>query len=78
MLKTNYMRLQEKYGGKFVATIKGKVIAYADDSEKLVKMIKNKFEKNKNLTIGYIEPKGAICVYRVSLRRKINKIRSYS
>ncbi|MEW6556037.1 MAG: DUF5678 domain-containing protein [Elusimicrobiota bacterium] len=62
MKHLSYIQLQEKYGGKFIATLKGKVVASEKTTDKLFKQVKEKLG-DKNLTIEYIEPKGRICVY---------------
>ncbi len=65
MKPLSYTQLQEKYAGKFVATYKGAVIASAKTSKKLFDKIKNKLG-DKNLLIEHIDPKEAVCVYRIS------------
>lgn len=62
MIRQSYMKLQERYGGKFVATYKGKVVASARTSKALFDKIKSKIG-DKNLVIQHVDVKEAVCVY---------------
>lgn len=62
MKSFSYTQLQKKYGGKFVAIYKGKIIASAENSKKLFEKVKDKLG-NKGLLIRHIDPKEAVCVY---------------
>lgn len=59
MIKQSYMKLQEKYGGQFVATYKGKVIANARTSKLLFDKVKNKLG-DRNLLIQHVDVKGSL------------------
>jgi hypothetical protein len=65
MKPISYIQLQNKYAGKFIATYEGKVIASARTSKRLFEKIKYKLG-DKDLLIQRIDPKGAVCVYRIS------------
>lgn len=70
----SYSQLQERYGGKFIAKMDNRVIASAKTS----KILWNKVRKligNPNLAIGYVAPKGAICIYGIFHPRKENNLR---
>lgn len=69
-MKSNpYIQLQEKYGGKFVATVNGKVVVSAKTMKNLFqKMKKDEITYDEKVVIGHILPKGAICVYRISTK----------
>ena len=62
MKPLSYIQLQDKYGGKFIAAYKGKIIASANTSKKLFEKVKDKLG-NKYLLIQHIDPKEAVCVY---------------
>ena len=66
MKTTSYIKLQEKYGGQFVALYKGKVIAKSKTSKGLFAKIVPRLG-DPHLVIQRIERKDAVCVYRVSL-----------
>jgi len=65
MKATSYIKLQVKYGGQFIALYKGKVIAKSKTSKGLFKKIAPKLG-DPHLLIQHIDPKDAVCVYRVS------------
>ncbi len=67
----SYPQLQEKFGGKFIARLDGHVIASAKTSKTLWNKVK-KHIGNPHLVIGYVAPKGAICIYGISTFRKEN------
>ena len=62
MKPLSYTQLQNKYGGEFVATYKGKVIAHAQNSKELFEKVKDKLG-NKDLFVRHVDPKEA--VYRL-------------
>lgn len=64
MKPLSYIHLQDRYGGKFVAVCRGKVIANAKTSKGLFDKIKN-YLGDKHLFIQHIDPKGAVCAYRI-------------
>ena len=68
MKTISYVKLQEKYGGQFVALYKGKVIAKSKTLKGLVTKITPKLG-DPHLVIQRIERKDAVCVYRISLPR---------
>lgn len=64
MLKTSYFKLQEKYGGEFVATKKARVLAHAKTLEELLKGLKKKgIPYGPAIRIGHIHPPDAVCIY---------------
>jgi len=68
MKKTAYSKLQKKYGGQFVARRGSRVLASAPSLGSLKKTLKTKgIPYTSKITIGYIDPQGVVCVYRVSV-----------
>lgn len=65
----SYTQLQEKFGGKFIARMDGHVIASAKTSKALWNKVR-KHIGNPRLTIGYVAPKGAVCIYGFSYSKK--------
>ena len=65
MKTISYAKLQEKYGGQFVALYKGRVIAKSRTSKRLFERIAAKLG-DPHLLIQHIDPKDAVCVYRIS------------
>jgi len=63
MIPESYIQIQEKYGGKFIATLNEQVVAAAKSHKELTRQITKKKLKRSSVTYEYIEPKGAICVY---------------
>lgn len=61
-----YIQLQEKFGGKFIARSNGHVVAIGSTYKSLLNKIAKKHLRRDKLTIAYIHPKGALCVYRIS------------
>lgn len=65
-MKTNiYLKLQKKFGGKWVATSKTGRLVYAQ-AKKVDELFENLKKKNippKKTTIGYIEKYGQISAY---------------
>ena len=62
MKNISYIKLQEKYGGQFVALYKGRVIAKSKTSKELFKKVAPKLG-DPHLLIQRINPKDAFCVY---------------
>ena len=65
MKTISYVKLQKKYGGQFVALYKGKVVAKSKTSKGLFAKIVPKLG-DPHLLIQHIDPKDAVCVYRIS------------
>ncbi|MFH1563070.1 MAG: DUF5678 domain-containing protein [Nitrospirota bacterium] len=63
MKTKDYIQLQEKYSGKFIATMNDQVVAEAKTHKELTRAITEKKLKRKDIIYEYIEPKGVICVY---------------
>lgn len=61
----DYIELQKKYSGEFVAFYKELVIAHAKTFDVLCKSVDDKIGDD-NLLIEYIDPYDAVCIYRVS------------
>ena len=57
-----YVQLQKRYGGKFVASRQGRVIATAPTSKDLVRKI-TRYLGDPTLLIQYIAPRRAVCIY---------------
>jgi hypothetical protein len=63
-----YAQLQKKYGGRFIARKGSTVLAWAPTVKSLLKTLNTKgIAYTEKVTIGYVDPRGAICVYRISL-----------
>ncbi|MEW6619895.1 MAG: DUF5678 domain-containing protein [bacterium] len=63
MRRKDYIQLQRKYGGNFIATMNDQIVAVAKTQKELTYKITEKKLKRKDVIYEYIEPKGAICVY---------------
>ncbi len=65
MKETHYQKLQEKYGGMFVASKKagGKVVAAGKTAGELFRKMKKKGIYEKPHAFEYIEPKDVLCVF---------------
>ena len=61
----SYAKLQRRYGGKFIARENGNVRASGETYPALLKAIRKRRLKRQALTIGYVPPKKAICIYRL-------------
>ena len=64
-----YIQLQEEYGGKFIAIKYEQVIAMGSTHKELVENLQKNHIERKGLTFEFIEPKDAICIYNISLKR---------
>ena len=56
----DYARLQDEYGGKFVATRKGEVVASGDTNAEMLRDLKEKGLDGEGLVFEYVRPKGII------------------
>lgn len=65
MKSTIYIKLQKKFGGKWVSTSKSgeKVYAAAANIEKVLNLLKKKNIAPQKTIIGYIEKYGQISAY---------------
>lgn len=61
----SYAQLQEKFGGRFIAKVNSHVIASAKTSRALWNKVRDKIGR-PDLTILYIAPKGAVCIFGIS------------
>ena len=60
----NYIELQKKYGGGFVAFLGGEVVAYGKTFGDVLEKVKKKgFLEKEDLMFDFIEEEGAVCVY---------------
>ena len=57
-----YVQLQKRYGGKFVASRQGRVIATAPTSKDLLKKVA-RYVGDPRLLVQYIAPRRAVCTY---------------
>lgn len=62
MKSQSYIQLQKRYGGRFVATYHGRVIASAKSSKALFQKIV-RYIGDAALFIQYIAPQRAVCIY---------------
>ncbi len=62
MKSQSYIQLQKRYGGRFVATYRGRVIASAKSSKVLFQKIV-RYVGDASLFIQYIAPQRAVCIY---------------
>ena len=58
-----YARLQEVYGGKYVAVRGGKVVASAGNLGELFQTLDARGDYTEDVVIRHVRPKGQICVY---------------
>jgi hypothetical protein len=63
--KTNYHKLQEKYGGMFVAypRMGGRVVAAGKTASELFRRMKKKGIYRKPHAFEYIAPKNVLCAF---------------
>lgn len=59
----DYARLQEEYGGKYVATLGDEVIASAEKYSELARALAERGGHTGDVVVEYVRPKGRICVY---------------
>lgn len=62
MRSQSYTQLQKRYGGKFIATYHGRVVASAKNSKALFDKI-TRYVGDPSLLIQYIAPQSAVCIY---------------
>ena len=62
MKAASYVQLQKRYGGKFVASYRGRVIATAKTSKALFRKIAS-YLGDSALFVQYIAPQRAVCTY---------------
>jgi len=68
MKKIAYSQLQKKYGGRFIARQGSRVLAWAPTVKSLLRTLNAKgIAYTDKITIGFVDPRGAICVYRIFL-----------
>ena len=71
----SYAKLQRRYGGKFVARQDSRVLASGATYRQLLRTIRRRHLDRQQLIVGYVPPKGAICIYsntsfQLSTRRR--------
>lgn len=59
----SYARFQRRYGGKFIARQDGKVLASGATYHELLATIRKRHLNRRELIVGYVPPKDAICIY---------------
>ena len=62
MKTKSYTQLQKRYGGEFIASYHGRVIATAKTSKALFKKLTN-YLGDPQLLVEYIAPQRAVCIY---------------
>ena len=62
MKSQSYAQLQKRYGGRFIASYRGRVIATAKTSKALFEKI-TVYLGDPALFIQYIAPQRAVCIY---------------
>lgn len=68
MKKVSYMKFQKKHGGQFIARKGAKILAAGKTLGNLRKEMKAKgIPYTNDITIGYVDPRGAVSVYPLSL-----------
>ena len=63
MLEVDYARLQEQYGGRYVAERDGTVVASAETYDALIDALEAAKVDRSELVIEYVEPADTVCVY---------------
>ncbi len=58
-----YARLQDAYGGKHVATLRGKVVASGDTAAEMLRELKEKGLDGEGLVFEFVEAKDKIYVF---------------
>ncbi len=68
MKKISYMKFQKKNSGQFIARKGSKVLASGKTLGDLRKHMKEKrIPYTSDIVVGYVGPRGAVCVYSVSI-----------
>ncbi len=62
MTGRSHTQLQKRYGGRFIATYHGRVIASARSSKALFEKIR-RYVGDTALFVQYIAPQSAVCIY---------------
>lgn len=60
----SYDKLQQRYGGRFIARHDSTVLASGGTYRQLLQAIRKQGLKRKDVIVGYVPPKDAICIYR--------------
>ncbi len=63
MKAISYARLQKNYAGEYIARKDGQILAHAKSYSQLAKKIIQKHLDRKKLIVGFVPPKGTICIY---------------
>jgi hypothetical protein len=63
MEQVDYIRLQDAYGGKFIAIRKDQIVASANSHGELVRKLKAKKLDAEDLVFEYVRPTGRACAY---------------
>ena len=59
-----YAKLQKKYGNKFIARRKDRIVASGRTMRQLfAQLAKKHIPYDRNIIIGHVPPKGAVCIY---------------
>ena len=63
MKTVSYARLQKKYAGEYIARKDNQILAHAKTYSQLAKKLVQKHINRTIVTIGFVPPKGTICIY---------------
>ena len=63
MKTISYARLQESYAGEYIARKDSRILAHAKTYRQLVKKLIQKHINRTIVTIGFVPPKSAVCIY---------------
>lgn len=64
MKRISYLKLQEKYGGEFIAARKSRIVAHAKTMEALFRRLKKRgISYGPAIRIGRVHPSDAVCIY---------------
>jgi hypothetical protein len=62
----DYSRLQVQYGGQYIATLKGRIIAHGRTFKEVMDLVRSKGKPaSPDLSFRFILPQGGICVYHM-------------
>ena len=67
MKPVSYIKLQRRYGGKFVARHNGRVLASETTYRKLLQLVRKRHLNRQKLIVGYIPPQGTVCIYPIGV-----------
>jgi hypothetical protein len=60
----DYSHLQVQYGGQYIATLKGRIIAHGRTFKEVMDRVRSKGKlASPDLSFRFILPQGGICVY---------------